>query len=45
MRFVLPDSQQEIQIKLPRTQDMHLVDTIDKMHENMALCSFIVSQG
>jgi len=35
MRFVLPDSQQEIQIKLPRTQDMHLVDTIDKMHENM----------
>ena len=35
MLFTLPDSQQEVQIKLPRTQDSHLFDTIEKMHENL----------
>jgi hypothetical protein len=43
MRFVLPDSEQEVQIKLPRSQDSHLLKTIDTMHENMHL--FVYSIG
>ena len=37
MKFTLPDSQQEVQIKLPRSQDTHLFDSVEKMNENMHL--------
>jgi hypothetical protein len=37
MKFKLPDSQQDVQIKLPRTQDSELFSTIDKMNSNLHL--------
>ena len=43
MRFTLPDSQQEVQIKLPRTQDANLYATLDAMHQNMHM--FVYSVG
>lgn len=35
MRFMLPDSEQEAVIKLPRLQDEHLYDTPEKLMQNM----------
>lgn len=43
MEFTLPDSQQDVIIKLPRVQDAHLYDNLEAMHDNMAL--FVYSVG
>ena len=41
--FIAPDSEVEIEVKLPRTQDNHLISNADKMIENMHM--FVRSVG
>lgn len=43
MRFMLPDSQQEAVIKLPRAQDEHLYSSAERLMEN--LYQFVYSIG
>lgn len=43
MEFVLPDSEQDVVIKLPRVQDAHLYKTVEAMHDNLPL--FVYSVG
>ena len=43
MKFELPDSEQEVQIKLPRIQDSHLYNSLEAMHENMHLFVYSIA--
>ena len=43
MEFTLPDSEQDVVIKLPRLQDSHLFNTVEAMHENLP--QFVYSIG
>lgn len=43
MKFTLPDSEQEVQIKLPRVQDVHLYNSLEAIHQNMHLFIYSVA--